>query len=170
MLNHHEKGQSLIEVLMVLMVATIILMSISVVILNSLKNSQFAQNQINATKLAQDSIDKIKTIRDRNQDEAVSFDGNKYKFGDLWDIFMSDACEVSGVPGPCYFTLVTDSTLKSDETVQQWENIGEGFSRQILFEDDASSYQKEKKITVKIKWTDASGDHESNLQTILTDH
>lgn len=48
-------------------------------------------------------------------------------------------------------------------------DIGDGFKRQIIFEDKSPlNSTKEKRITVNIFWTDSTGEHNANVQTILS--
>ena len=135
-------------------------------ILSGLKNAQFAQSQSKATKLAQETMEQIKTIRDR--DESVSFSPTAAsKFSDLWSINMSQLCAPTGYSsGPCYFVdpLLTGNSAVSNVST----TLDNQFTRQILIEDNTATYATEKKLTVKVKWIDSSGDHESNIQTILT--
>lgn len=194
-----SSGQSLVEVMIAMVVAVVVLGALIVVILNSLKNAQFAQNQAKATKYAQEAIDQVRNIRD--QDGPVSVPGDTAscvsKFSNLWTYYLSSgnkSCSVdnspcrSSVPGGlasdgCYFKLdqsnsrlyepvgaTLDSFLDSPEL---------GFSRQIKLSDYSLSntcpgsallcnYQNEKILTVQVQWTDSSGTHQSNLQTILT--
>jgi hypothetical protein len=37
----------------------------------------------------------------------------------------------------------------------------------VIISDTAGSYQTEKTVTVKVKWTDSAGPHESHLQTVI---
>ena len=103
----------------------------------------------------------------------VTFKGTTATFSALWNMNMSYPTNCNG---PCYFKLVdtggeislTDSGVSSS----YWESLGESLSRKIIFEDISTGtpplYQSEKDLTVRVKWTDTSGDHESYLQTTLT--
>lgn len=167
-----EVGQSLIEVLVVLAVATVVMVALVIVIVVGLKNAQFAQSQAQATKYAQEAIEQVKAIRDRNG--RVNFVPEKTEFRDLWEIYMageSSCADALGSPAGCYFTLGAGPSLDVT-TYGSSQNIGEGFLRQIVFEDKGSllppNYKTEKWVTVKVIWKDSSGSHESNLQTIFT--
>lgn len=174
-MKRKQSGQSLVEVLIALVVVTLLSSSLIIAIITGLKNSQFAQKQTQATKFGQDAMDRIRTIRDR--DGIVNFatpSGTTDIFSELWEINMSGqpSCTVFG--NKCYLKLVDTGGEISliDATSSYWESVTEGLSRQIFFEDKSSGtpplYQSEKDITVKVKWTDTSGDHESYLQTTLT--
>lgn len=189
MLNQikQQSGQSLIEVLVALSITAIVLGGLVIAVLVSLKNAQFAQNQAKATKYAQEAIDQVKTIRDR--DLAVTFISNKGSacqsscsfgincyFSDLWSCQLSTSatspCTVSP-PGEtgCYFNLTDTPALNEpDLPIYIDQSIGNGLTRKIQITDDGTTFDKEKNVIVKVIWSDASGQHESNLQTKLTKH
>ncbi|MDO8498449.1 MAG: prepilin-type N-terminal cleavage/methylation domain-containing protein [bacterium] len=159
-----ESGQSLIEVLVALVVAALVITALIITILTGLKNSQFAQKQSQATKYAQEAIDKIRGIRDRDVAVTANFGSTSVaKFSDLWSVQISASTDSS------YFTLGVGSLSLSQVPVASSDvDLGDGLSRQIMFWDDATSFALQKQVTVKVKWTDSSGSHESNLQTIIT--
>lgn len=168
-----QKGQSLAEVLVVLSVAAVILTTLMVIIINSLKNAQFAQTQVQATKYAQEALDTLKMIRDRDQDGTVTFSyrdpsGVGYlearKFSNLWDTHMNSSDNCNGL---CYFILNGGPNLTA-ATAGGGEKKDKVLTRYITIKDDAANYQLEKTITIQVKWTDGTGGHESNLQTIFT--
>lgn len=173
MLNHN-RGQSLIEVLVVLAITTLVVLALVITVLTGLKNSQFAQSQTKATKLAQEAMEKVKAIRDRNEIGKFSFSytgGTVDEFNDVWDLTLTDHCPETGGYSPCYFRLDPPNLVLDKQGINGYkELIGDGFYRQIVFEDTTIDFDKEKKVTVKIFWTDSSGEHESNLQTILTNY
>lgn len=158
-----QSGQSLIEITVAFTLAAIVLGALIILVLTGLKNSQFAQNQGKATKYAQEAIDQIRNIRD--MDEEIAGLASTYKFSDIWSIdpFNLD-CEGSQ-PGR-YFKIEVNSLIEVSCPLNTGHNIGSGLTRQILFQDGDNS--DEKKVIVKVKWTDSSGEHESNLQTIIT--
>jgi len=177
-----QSGQSLIEVVIALLVIVVVLGALVVTILTGLKNAQFAQNQVKATKYAQEALDKIRGIRDRDQDGMVSFDNNAggsipdpiTRFSDLWKISMIEKGTLCVIAeGVCYLKLTTSGlqgvvSLGKDDT-----SIGEGLSRIIIFKDSTvatgdGGYNQEKTVIAKVVWEDSSGKHESNLETKLT--
>lgn len=191
-----ESGQTMVEVLVALTIAVFVVISLLVVILSGLKNSQFAQNQSKATKYAQEAIEKIKAIRDR--DLVVTFanpssscytplqDLPHYTtFSSLWNCNLSSEtlspCTTSPSGGSpekvCYFRLNTaGGALTLNEAVDSADindvRLGDGLTRQIFIEDKTTpaddDYTQQKMVTVKVLWSDSSGSHESNVQTLLT--
>lgn len=158
-----EQGQSLIEVVVALSVASIVITSLLIVVINSLKNAQFAQTQVRATKLASQAIEQIRAVRDRDGIVTFTSASGVTKFSDLWLINMNNACS----PNPCAFKVNADLSLVQTNQASDTEALGDGLSREVVISDSNDSHQTEKTVTVKVRWTDSSGTHESNLQTIM---
>lgn len=161
-----EKGQSLIEVLIVLAITAIMVGALIIVILTGLKNSQYAQNQNKATKYAQETIERIRTLRDRNNIITL-YNGSDFSSA-TFDNFLKDSNKCADKANACYFHLDQDlqfyeitSTLADP---YQYILPDENFSEQIKVWKEGNN---EKTFSVRISWKDASGFHESNLQTIL---
>lgn len=163
-----EGGQSLLEIVIAIGLALIISTGLVITTVNGLKNSQFSKNQAQATKYAQEAIDQIRTIRDR--DYAVCGPSlSVAKFSDLWP---SDVCSLactytlkrSSVDGYCPGDTSSPIWLKISPPAQ--ETIG-NFNREIKIETFSAN---QKKVTVKVSWTDISGNHESQLVTILANN
>ncbi len=162
-----SQGQSLIEVVVVLSVATIVITALLITIINSLRNAQFATMQTRATKYAQDGVEKTREIRNRNGLTTFRYGGGTTTtFSELWNVPMSSNCNSS----KCRFKLdSTNLRMTQIGLDSERETLGDGLIREVIMEDSlsGSSYQNEKKITVKVSWSDSTGSHESNLQTIL---
>lgn len=155
-----SKGQTLIEVIVVATVGVLVVGALTFATLFSLRNAKFSQNQNQATKLTQEGLEKIKSIRDRDQSGQVSYystpDDRKTKFSQLWDLnFLCD--------NNCYFYL--SSGVLTGGTKDNFETVF-SFQRQFKIEDGTSANQ-EKKVTVLVRWSDATGNHESKLTTVL---
>ncbi len=163
------KGQSLIELIVVIAMTVLVVGALTIATIASMRNADLAKSQVQATKLAQEGIEKVKTIRDQNTDGGISYSdsSNNYtKFSNFWGISFS--CK-GGSPN-CYFKLIKINSLdvlKAAQSVNDSEPIQNGaFTRQILVEDGASG-ATQKTITVVVTWTDYSGSHESRLVTYL---
>lgn len=193
-----QSGQTLIEVLMVLVVGSIMLTGLSLMVISSLRNAQFAQNQIKATKYAQEAIDEIRSIRDGNQDGSLqmlppndaitSFAGSGSGSG-VWGVefFNTNVCsDGRAIVGTYnkeghYFTINQGSGTNAPSLIMTEEPCGQeevslsdqGFTRQIFITDRPAGspngdYTTEKDVVVQVSWTDAAGRHSSDLETILT--
>ncbi len=163
MLNN-ERGQSLIEVLVVLVIATVMIVALIIVILSSLKNAQFAQNQTKATKLGQDTVDKIRILRDNNKNSTLDYSGNRDCFKELWN---SSSTYFDCGESVCYYLFASPvgDVLSRVELAASKENLAEGFNRQIQV---TQTNDTEIKLVIQIGWTDSSGEHNSNIETFLT--
>ncbi|MBI2018654.1 prepilin-type N-terminal cleavage/methylation domain-containing protein [Candidatus Daviesbacteria bacterium] len=170
----NEKGQSLMELIVVITVIVFVVGALTFATIASLRNAVFAQNQAQATKLAQEGIERVRTDRDRKaaitgfQLGSPPADVNSWDDDDLWSNQISSNC----IPN-CYFNISTSGVLQyigAGATVPLYaEPIAPGFKRVVVLSDEAGSgfYRNEKKVTVVVIWTDFSGPHESKLTTIL---
>lgn len=155
-------GQSLLEVIVVVAVTVIVVGALVFSTITGLRNAAFAKNQSQATKLAQEGLEKIRSLRDRDEQDKVYYDDTKQQadqFSDLWNIRLS--CQSNN----CYFILVGD-ILRNVNSFSNVEHVEKGLGRRIEIEDIADG-SKEKKITAIVSWTDFSGSHQSSLTTIL---
>lgn len=171
-------GQSLLEVTISIGIAVIVITALAIVSISGLKNAQFSQNQATATKLAQEWIDKVRTIRDR--DGMVCNPGVYYHWNALWTTSCGSAAGAS-----CYTFQVKDTSPACSGTpagyssVAPWLNLQAAgattpdptypqFQKQLFIEDYLAGDPTQKKVTVTVSWTDFSGTHQSQLVTILT--
>lgn len=163
MLKMNSKGQTLVEMIVVISVGVLVVGGLVFATISSLRNANFAKNQTQVTKLAQEGIERARSIR--NQDGAVSFSHGSglnaqttSKFSDLYGIQMSLTCN------PCNFTINSTKTGLTYNTPP--ETLG-NFTRKVTITDD-TNFATEKNVTVIVSWTDPTGPHESRLTTILT--
>lgn len=172
MFQGNEKGQSLIEVLVVGVVSAIMILALIVIILNSLKNAQFAQNQTQATKLAQDTIDKIRILRDNNANSTlIPTSGPAVCFKELWNNTPNTDYSCGGSNPTinfCYYKLTSNTTMTFVGIVNNSgviDTLSNGFTRQIKVSQPSPG---EANVTVIINWNDSSGAHSSDLETVIT--
>lgn len=155
-----EAGQTLIELVVVVGVLVIVVGALTFATIASIRNAQFSKNQAQATKLAQEGIERVRTLRDRDRADSISYNDGSLtagKFSDLWLITLR-------CPANCYFYFNPSGVLIS-ATSSNAELISSGtFKRQFQIEDYASD---QKKVTSVVTWIDFSGSHESRLTTIL---
>lgn len=152
-MSSKQKGQSLLELIISLAIAILVLGALAFAVITSLRNAQLAKNQTQATKLAQEALETIRSLRDRN---GSVDNGN---FNDLWNTQLRCA------DGSCYFILNAGNGL-SHRNSAVFENIAPNFTRQIQIED-VSDGTTQKQITAIVQWTDTTGIHKSQLTTIL---
>lgn len=157
-----ERGQSLIEVIVAATVGILVVTALTFATIFSIRNASFAKNSAQATKLAQEGLENVRSIRDR--DSIVDFNANRINFSGL---FALDLSHNSCSDKPCYFRFV--SGILSQGTDVNFEPVG-SFKRQVAIGDQVSPVDttgSEKTVTVIVQWKDFAGDHESKLTTIL---
>lgn len=167
-----EKGQTLIELIVVISVAAIVVGALVFAIIASLRNAQFSKNQSQATKLAQEGIEKVRSGRDRGETIGGSFTIgsaaiDSWQDSDLWSQQISQNC----VPN-CYFKFGSSGfqylTAASDLPSGAEDPLSDGkFKRVVILADNSITHGSQKTVTVIVRWTDFSGNHESRLTTIL---
>lgn len=159
-----SKGQSLIELVVVIALITLVVGALTFGMIISLRNADLANSQIQATKLAQEGLEKVKAIKNQDIEGVVNYrvdaDRTLRKFSQLWDISFS-----CGDPPNCYFKLDSSGRLNGVNIVTDTEVVPGGiFKRQISIEGPSDNTFT---ITSIIKWSDFSGEHESRLKTFL---
>ncbi|MBI3486390.1 hypothetical protein HY025_05645 [Candidatus Daviesbacteria bacterium] len=165
-----ESGQSLLEITVALSVAAIAIGALTITTLIGLKNSQFSQNQVLATKYGQEELEIIRSMRDRNI--CVQSGSVKYFWNDsdltlqptLWgsDFGSQTFYLVSNPPdGVCQLTDVAPGTGTGELA------LANKFKRTASIINISAD---QKKFTVKVAWSDSSGTHQSNLETILSNY
>lgn len=179
----YEKGQSLIEVIIAATIGILVVAALTFATIFSLRNASFARNSVQATKLAQEGIERVRTGRDRNSSVTVSpptlvrsWDGDGSPGSAIWDYQITGIgkCDDPSL-GKCYFKVDSTGALTyigyaaASFPVSFAEGIPTAnpvFKRVVLLSDD-SIYATRKTVTIVVQWTDLSGIHESKLTTIL---
>jgi len=165
--NCLKSGQSLIEVLVSLSVATLVLFAITVAVIYSLRNTQFSKNQNLASQYASQGMEIVRQIRD-----------NKSTLSSYTDVF---------------YCLKQDSLTLIPKNITCGQNVGPGnigptpgninlYSREVIIEHPnpaptppAPPCEKTYKVTVKVSWWDnACGNtstfcHKVQLASCLSD-
>ena len=188
-----EKGQTLMELTVVLAVAVLVVGALTFATIASIRNASFAKNQAQATKLAQEAIERVRIGRDRNQcirglgTNINSWNGSTdcpAPNGSIWNYRISGDCDKPDVSTYCYFNVSSQGALQNIGSSQNFpSSAAEGipprpdtpiFERVITLSDDLDGnkifddiYSSAKKVTAIVRWTDFSGKHESRLTTIL---
>ncbi len=171
-----DTGQSLLEITIVLGVAAAIIVAISSITIQGLSDSTYAQNQLQATKFAQDGIEKIRSFRNNNTLACIG--AQQYRWiGQTNSLFGNQMDVICGAT--CHFILEDNACgtkmLGQKPSASSWEKVDTDgvFSRRIEMEDYVESgvtRKNLKKVTVYVRWSDRSGDHESTLVTILSNY
>ncbi|MBI2020279.1 hypothetical protein HYS94_02555 [Candidatus Daviesbacteria bacterium] len=179
-MQRREGGQTLLELTIVVGITVIVVTALVFATIFSLRNAQLAKNQTQATKLAQEGLERVRSGRSRNLPitgigSVTSWNGDTSGAGAIWSYTINGNCGNTTLPTPtyCYFTLsskTSDNSLNylavSDKfpVSSSVEKIDQ-FERAIIISDGSSA--SEKKVTSVVKWTDAAGPHEAKVTTIL---
>ena len=147
-LNFKASGQSLIEVVIAVGVVVALALSLVTTSLLTQKTSRGARNNIQATKLVQQSIEQVRVFRDRNNLGSFPADGTCYK------LVVTD-------PNPQIWNFVSGA-VNCPESIA-FNNVT--FSRTIAVSTVNAS---KKLIAVSVSWTDSSGTQTVQNQTYLT--
>ncbi|OGD87217.1 hypothetical protein A2870_03660 [Candidatus Curtissbacteria bacterium RIFCSPHIGHO2_01_FULL_41_11] len=134
-----KKGQSLIEVVIALAVVVALAISLVTASLITQRTSRSASNNTEATKLALQTIEQIRALRDRKGfAELVNNTG------------LSCKRLLMPASDPKDWSLTATGTCP--------ENITSTiFARAIFIEDDNPSSANRRKVTVTISWDESSG-------------
>lgn len=176
-----EAGQTLMELIVVVAVSVVIIGALVFATISSLRNAQFAKNQSQATKLAQEGLERIRSGRDKN--DAISnisgvsvnsWNGDSSGNGSIWNYQIYNGCASGVVNTACYFKFINSNggALTSIGSYTSFPSIGTEdiyglFKRTIILSDDSATFGVQKTVAVIVRWVDFSGPHESRLTTIL---
>lgn len=174
-----ENGQSLAEVIVAATVGILVVAALTFTTIFSLRNANFAKNSAQATKLAQEGMERVRTGRDRNQainalGSVTSWNGDSSGTGAIWSYQINSNCGTAGPPPTfCYFNTTNQGVLNYLTTASVMPSLAEPipptkpiFHRAVILSDD-SSFATQKTVTVVVTWSDFAGSHESKLTTIL---
>lgn len=177
-----QKGQNILELVLGLGLIAVVSVAISVITVNSLQNTQFSKNQTQATKLAQEIIEKVRTVKNSNfgvcsqaqvaaGSSAVCTNWDQI-WGDQFGTFetncVSNQTCTYVLGGTCLTPVGSGSSQTNPFCVKHSAtplNLGNGFTGQVFIEDEQSS---QKRVTVQVNWTDTTGTHMSELVTVLS--
>lgn len=152
-----QKGQSLLEIVVMIGVLVVIVTGLVIVTINGLKNSQFSKNQLQATKLAQAGLEQVRTIKNRNCPVVVGNDSYWWFNAPLlvWG--------ESSVDNTNFQIILDDSRCELKQSLNP-DFFNNQFSRFVEMRNDPAGG---KLITVRVIWSDFSGSHEAKHVTIL---
>ncbi len=146
--------------------AVLVIAALAITTLIGLRNSQFAQNQLQATKLAQEAVEKIKDLRDKNI--PVCIDNTVvYYWREKPDLIWSLGDEKTTYLGADTIPPNPDICQMTTDTVLTEQSINNIFERKVII---GLSQSNEKKFLVTVSWEDSVGKHMSELLTILSNY
>ncbi len=178
MTHRFQSGQSLMELVIGIGLVVVVTGAIAITTIQSLQNTQFSKNQVEATKKAQENIEKVRTIKNANygvctQTQVAALPPIVCStWDDIWTTtFGSEPSCSNG----CTFVIQESCNVSSGGATQAKPicltysatraTLPNGFTSQITIEDEAPS---QKKVTSRVYWTDTTGEHSSDLVTIMS--
>lgn len=182
-----QTGQTLLELVIVISVSVIVIGALVFATIASLRNASFSKNQSQATKLAQEGIEKVRVARDRNNIINISSTAvrswNGSGSGDaIWDYHITgnsaafcETVQPPNISGKCYFNLSSDGSLQNigfasatfPVTAESIPPSPPSIFQRVVTLSDGDDWQYAKQVSVIVQWTDFAGVHESRLTTIL---
>ncbi len=179
----NEFGQSILEVAVSLGLIMVIVTILTVTTINGLKNSQFAKNQILASSYAEQAIELVKSVRQRDCPVTItdtSLGTNRdYYWSDrsnghtiIWEYVTSNPLP----EGNTYaFTINTGTGVNckalQNNTTAGGETLNTVFNRKIKLERlDTSVNRNVIRVTATVNWSDYSGNHTVENVSIITNY
>lgn len=135
-----QRGQTLLELLVVLFVVGLIITGVVSVVTVSVRNARFSRDQAQASRFAQEAMEWVRQERDSDWTVFSSHIRTTYCMSTLsWN--TATPCSASNIiPNTVFLRNVTLSTV------------------------DANTIS----VEVVVAWTDSAGTHQSRLSTYLT--
>lgn len=175
--SSRQRGQLLLEMILALAIGMIIATAFVTLGTFSVRNSRFSANQAVATKLAQEVMEAIITIRDQNTVGAILNNGSDDQWSKLYGTAMN--CSTPDDPqASCadtdFILQETPCSLGSPTTIAQRciEKNSSGdvlsapndiFTRKVRIMNPPGGGLTVKDVTVFVWWTDPQGLHKSSL-------
>lgn len=151
--TNRKNGQSIIELIIGLGIVIILAMSLVGTNLITQKTSRSAQNEVQATKLAQQGTEEVRVIRDQNGYNAILTGATCYK------IIKSNIND----PATWSLTAETDC-INGGESIQV--NPSETAFKRLV--NSATSGTNRKIITVTVSWNESGNKRSVKNETFLT--
>ena len=99
MIKLNNKGQTLIETVLAISVATIIISAMALVIINSISNATFSRNQNLATQYAQQGMDLLRQQSESDWNTFYGYSASNYCFGPPPLNLTSSGCSSANING-----------------------------------------------------------------------
>jgi Tfp pilus assembly protein PilW len=191
---HEEKGQTLVEAIVAITIAVIIVTALVTLGLSTQRAANTSRNQNQNTRYGEEAIEIIRNIRDNDTPGSIRSTNMgaftcsatvSCRFNDLFSVSDPSPLRDDATFDGYYFTLIQNGTggctldwcLQSSLTTPTFDTIpGTIYSRRIRIFDTGSSTHatdpstKVKSVEVTIRWSDASGNHDSVTTTKFTDY
>lgn len=172
-LKFQQKGQTLLELVVGLSLIAVVVGAIAIITTNGLRNTTFSKNQSKATQLAQQNLEKARTVKSSNYGVCLENQTTCSTWEEIWN--TSFGTYQSGCTTGCTFVIKNNCTVTGNivkpvclSFAAAPADLGDNFTGQIIIEDEPGSTTTQKRVISKISWTDTTGTHSSDLVTILS--
>ncbi len=159
----------MLEVAVTVGITALVISAVAITTIIGLKNTEFSQNQIRSTKLAQEGLETIRSMRVSNNNIPICETSVDYGWSNS-DLSSVWGHQFSNNDFYLWLNPQTQCNLKAtqlSDSPNNAEKILQGkFKRTVKISDNGSSQIKQFAVTVT--WDDSSGTHKSVLTTILT--
>lgn len=167
----NSKGQSLLEIAVSLGLITIIITVLTITTINGLKNSQFAKNQVLASSYAQQGIELVKAMRQRDCQIILS-NSTVYRWFDNTGtpklVWSTEAANEAAFAVNNSATFTANNSLCRLQQAASAEVLEEGaFLRTTKLERIDTGVMQ---VTVIVTWNDFSGSHQAKNVSLLTNY
>ena len=160
-----QTGQALLEITIASGLAVLVISAITVTTIVGLRNSQFAQHQVQATKFAQEGLELVRTIKNRNCPINAS-NGVAYYWTDNLSLIWGNQGDIT-IQNDIYMPALSPTCHLQSTTVPNTETLNTRFKRVIQLSPLVPVDNTKIKVTSIVTWTDYSGSHQSELVTVL---
>lgn len=175
--KNNQRGQNLLELVVGVGLLTIVVGAIAVITISGLRNTQYSKNQVQATQFAQQNMEIVRSIRNSNYGICLQSDTTTCTaWQDIWTVNFDTATPPSACSSPpCNFKILVPCNVRVGTIVEQKPycltysptrlTFLTRFTSELIISDEAPG---QKKVTSKVYWDDPSGQHSSNLVSILS--
>lgn len=169
-----QNGQTLIELVVGLGLIAVVITALAITTTYSLRNTQFSKNQTLATKLAQENMEKVRTIKIANY--GVCLQGQPTSACSSWEEIWAHPFTLTGeeytIIGGCTINgQFKDYCLQYKNLSAPWDLLN-GFTGLVIIagENNGSGGENlnQKRVTSRVFWTDTTGQHSSDLVTVFS--
>lgn len=138
-----QRGQSLIEIIISLVVLGIILIGLAKVVSDALRNMEFSRNKNFSLHLASSKMEKVRKDRDSL---------NWEKFLERYNLKRGDSY------------IETEENLDEKGTLNQKEGRFTRKTSYVILDGEKTKVE----VTIEVFWIDSGGKHLTNIKSILT--
>lgn len=161
-IKHLQKGFTLIEALVAILILAAVITGSLVAITNGLRSAYRAKNQITAFYLIQDGFEHIKHLRDHKKNKGETWEQFKQIFRSSC-ASSNSKCQVDTTvsDGASGIASCTDCTLWYEDTNYTYNNANTSktpFKRYFYVQEKTNNgVSNELEITITVEWTEIIG-------------